>query len=1097
YFNDFAREEFPYANDCIGTLTRDDHGRLWVNTCGQHRLVNSLGLFRFDGYQYQPVDLYLPNGEVLAIPSIKGRSERGHLFGLASGGNRLFLLNPRTLEIELRPPLADTQSDLMWRGVTEWQGRLFALAAPDTAESPLQLYREKAEGMDLILEVDYPARLWSYTGDHPIRVTEEAIWLMGAGWPLYRYSRRDSSLREYGPAAFGLGSLPPKLSRADIKGAVPRLLIGPDGRLYFCMPAPYGLGFFRYDQARDQFVPLDADFPVGWSAQDLFQDERGQLLFLFRDEARQYRAALLDSLGRYHDFSAVLAEQQDIVSLSSQDFRREILVSSWLGLVNIGVRSRETIQQILPGEWVSAMEQLSEERLLVNTVDNGWWVWDESTQSAQRFTGPSCGDDNIPFGKGMKQQIIPDATGGLWMISHAWLVRYDPAADTCVCYPMQQKGRLFSLLDVERVLIQTSRQTIGLYDLRSRQFIELPPGIPADLGDMLRDIYVDRQGLIWIPTNNGLWRLDLEQGESRRLDQRDGFADFRFTAIHEDDRGLLWLGTFYGGLHIYDPETGQVRLIDERQGLSNNAVMGIIADASGEVWVTTQSGINIFSPAGELLTTLYQEDGLSTNKFERFDPYRSPDGRLFFGSRDGISLVWPDQLKASLRSGTNHQIYLTELSFNDYETREDRVWRHDFHRYEPLHIPPEQPYLHLRFALSNYLEPGRNRYAYLLEGKSRDWQYLGRQPELTINRLPPGKYRLLLRGADFRNNWTREPLVIPLHVHDFFYKQAWFYLLLSLPLGIFAYFWVRNKQLEARRLETEVARRTEEIRQDKAVIEAQARQLQQLDELKSRFFTNISHELRTPVTLITAPLENLIKKSGHSLEATVRRSLRMVLANGQKLRKLVEELLELSRLDARRTNLRESPTPVVVLVRRLVSAYESGAAIRKIALTFTTDLSTEGYYLLDPRHLEKIVNNLLSNALKFTPEGGRIELSLRQEAAALLVEVSDTGRGIAPEDLPHVFDRYFQTKREGAELEGGTGIGLALSRELSVLMNGELSVESEWGKGTRFTLRLPARPAEAKANETERSAVPGISAGEEPVAERAAARLAARVLIVE
>ncbi|WP_170110308.1 hybrid sensor histidine kinase/response regulator transcription factor [Flavilitoribacter nigricans] len=459
-------------------------------------------------------------------------------------------------------------------------------------------------------------------------------------------------------------------------------------------------------------------------------------------------------------------------------------------------------------------------------------------------------------------------------------------------------------------------------------------------------------------------------------------------------------------------------------------------------------------------------------------------------------------MKASLSSDTTVQIYLTELGYFDKQKGAEVVQTNNFEQIGQLEISPERPYLHLKFGLSTYLESQNNRYAYMLEGKDDDWHFLGTQPELNISRLPPGKYRLLIKGVDFRNNWTSTPLAINIHAREFFYKQPWFYLLAALPFIAFGLIWARNKQQEARRLEKEVALRTRKIRDDKAVIEQQAAELRQLDTMKSRFFTNISHELRTPITLIKAPLEHLIQNDGTSLESRIRRSLSMVLNNAGKLGRLVEELLELSSLEAQKATLKKTSTPLVLFCRQLFSAYESGAALKDIDYRFHTELEEEAHFLIDRKRLEKIINNLLSNALKFTPNGGKIRMSLTRENAQLLIDVQDSGRGIPPEDMAHLFDRYFQTRRDDIATEGGTGIGLALSRELALLMEGDLTVESEWGAGARFSLRFPA--IVAMPTEDSRAFVPHI--GDTTEGERAAVIAAAhptpngsktKILIVE
>jgi len=233
-------------------------------------------------------------------------------------------------------------------------------------------------------------------------------------------------------------------------------------------------------------------------------------------------------------------------------------------------------------------------------------------------------------------------------------------------------------------------------------------------------------------------------------------------------------------------------------------------------------------------------------------------------------------------------------------------------------------------------------------------------------------------------------------------------------------------------------------------------ELKQLDQLKSRFFTNISHELRTPLTLISTPVQSLLRKP-ESLSSSSE-ELQLVAKNTQKLQQLVEELLELSRIEAGKSELALSPVPLNSFCRQLFSAFESAAALKQINYQFESSLSEEATALLDKKRVAKIINNLLSNAFKFTDTGGEVKCEIGTSDEILMITVADTGRGIQPDDLPYVFDRYFQTKSKDMPTEGGTGVGLALARELAELHEGNLAVKSEWGKGTVFTLILPFVP---------------------------------------
>lgn len=277
-------------------------------------------------------------------------------------------------------------------------------------------------------------------------------------------------------------------------------------------------------------------------------------------------------------------------------------------------------------------------------------------------------------------------------------------------------------------------------------------------------------------------------------------------------------------------------------------------------------------------------------------------------------------------------------------------------------------------------------------------------------------------------------------------------------------------------------------RQQKAMIEEEKVKLDQaneklkaLDNMKSSFITNISHELRTPVSLILGPISHLLRKISPKLEKEDRDVLQLVERNGTSLLGLVEELLDFSSLDASKLVLKKEPTAFYPFCRQLFSAFESMAEFKNIDYTFSFELPQSIYLDIDRSRLEKIINNLLSNALKFTHEG-EVKLKVHGskfydqssppktqnlELKTLTLTVSDTGRGIPPEDLPHVFDRYFQTKRTELSTEGGTGVGLSLARELALLMEGDLKVESEWGKGSTFTLWFQAQELPSPSKEAE------------------------------
>lgn len=259
----------------------------------------------------------------------------------------------------------------------------------------------------------------------------------------------------------------------------------------------------------------------------------------------------------------------------------------------------------------------------------------------------------------------------------------------------------------------------------------------------------------------------------------------------------------------------------------------------------------------------------------------------------------------------------------------------------------------------------------------------------------------------------------------------------------------KNKELQIK---------NEQIEKDKTIISAQTAELRAHDVMQRRFFTNISHELRTPITLITTPIEHLLNKNADQFDADAKHTHQLVYKNAQKLRNLVEEILELSQIEAGHQELNVSAVRIVDFCRQLFSAFESGANQKEISYVFQSQLLAETIALLDKKRLAKVINNLLGNALKFTSNGGQVTMkSALIEDSTLQVSISDTGRGIPKEDISKIFDRYYQVSTTAFSAEGGTGIGLSLVKELVTLMKGKLYVDSELGKGSTFTLELPLK----------------------------------------
>jgi len=328
--------------------------------------------------------------------------------------------------------------------------------------------------------------------------------------------------------------------------------------------------------------------------------------------------------------------------------------------------------------------------------------------------------------------------------------------------------------------------------------------------------------------------------------------------------------------------------------------------------------------------------------------------------------------------------------------------------------------------------------------------------------LPYGNYELLLRGkASGSNTWIEYPHSIQIHVAKPFYLQWWFIASCLLALvGGLTFIVKRNtrKLLERQQeLEAIVEKRTQEIQSQAEELKIQAEELKQLDKVKSNFFANISHELRTPLTLILGPLSYILDNPEEWKKEHIQRQLLVMQRNGKSLMDLIEEILDLSKLEANKLELQEEGTPIVQFFEYLFFVFEPQFQSQQLDYQLNLVVRDDLFVMLDRKKLEKVLNNFLSNAIKFTPQGGTIILTVKETASQLKIQVSDTGKGIHPKDLPHIFERFYQSKQGDQKLYGGTGIGLALVNEFAQLMGGKVAAKSTLGVGSTFFFELPKK----------------------------------------
>jgi signal transduction histidine kinase/ligand-binding sensor domain-containing protein/DNA-binding response OmpR family regulator len=572
----------------------------------------------------------------------------------------------------------------------------------------------------------------------------------------------------------------------------------------------------------------------------------------------------------------------------------------------------------------------------------------------------------------------------------------------------------------------------------------------------IRVIRETPDGTLWIGTNGG-GILRLAGGKFTSITHEQGLASDLVRSIWVDPKGSLWIGTENRGLSRLDPTSlgrpggPRVAVVGTRQGLPSSGVHQIVADGLGNLWMSSNDGIfrarldDLNAVAdGRLLrlpTVLYTErDGMrvrEANGSVQDAGLRGRDGRIWFPTMAGVVRLDPREL---LRPSAPPPVSIEGLRLGEEEAPAGAAVRL---------LPPRRSFA-LEFTAPSFLAPERQRFRFRLVPYDRDWIEAGSRREASYTKVPPGSYRFEVKAAGPDGGWSRLA-TIPVEVVPRFFETGWFRALCAALACAAIFGMVRargaRQRVRRRQLERMVAERT-------ATIAQQAEKLRELDDLKSQFFANVSHELRTPLTLTLGPLQDALDGRFGPLREELADQVQIALSNAHRLLGLVDQLLDVARLSAGRLRLRLRQGDVAAAVRQRVEAFLPLAERRGIELSLAAPAEpVEAWF--DEVQIEKVFDNLLANALKFTPRGGNVEVAVA-EAAASRVEVSvrDSGPGIPADQLERIFERFYQVEATTERRWPGAGIGLALARQLAELHGGAIAVESAEGAGARFTVTL-------------------------------------------
>jgi signal transduction histidine kinase/DNA-binding response OmpR family regulator/streptogramin lyase len=590
-------------------------------------------------------------------------------------------------------------------------------------------------------------------------------------------------------------------------------------------------------------------------------------------------------------------------------------------------------------------------------------------------------------------------------------------------------------------------------------------------------IHQDQNGRIWIGTNGGGLNLfdNKNGGEFHKFievkDQEKKLSSNSIYSICESTKGkysnnfeqiILWIGTSSGLNKIIINNASELLNINSldyevfiykiESGLADNSVKSILEDDNGNLWIGTNSGISFFDIERNKFTNYTTSDGLIGNEFNSGSALSSEEGLMYFGSIEGLNVFDPKQIKQSVFIPA---VVLTDFQiFNQpVKVGNESPLKENINEAKEIILSYSQNVFSFQFSALDFNSPQSIQYAYIMDGFDADWINSGNRRFVTYTNLDPGRYTFKVKATNSDGVWSEDFKSILVIVNSPWWRTGWAYAIyvLLIIVGIFA----------ARKIE----RNRSSLRNELKMREFEAKKQRELENMKARFFANLSHEFRTPLTLIRGPIEELInKKAGDNQEEYYQ----LIQRNSEKLQELIDQLLELTQLENASIPLKAKQENLVSLLRGLLYSFESLAKQKNITLSFNSQ-NEKLICWVDRDKLEKIINNLLSNAFKFTPSNGVISVSvnsaINKDEEFAEVKLSDTGIGIPEEKLERIFDRFFQVDDSTRKNFSGSGIGLALVKELIDLHKWEISVDSELGKGTEFYLKIPLWDSYLNENE--------------------------------
>lgn len=592
-----------------------------------------------------------------------------------------------------------------------------------------------------------------------------------------------------------------------------------------------------------------------------------------------------------------------------------------------------------------------------------------------------------------------------------------------------------------------------LFDKYSERFVQFLHKDFLNERSYISAIQSNTNNELWIGTLDGLVWLKLNeknqvlQAKTYNVENSSISVD-AINCLFIDSSKQIWIGTTNGGLNIFETQNETFKVLRVDDGLPSNNISGILEDNNGCIWISTNAGIAKIRKDNDEITNFTTQDGLNSNVFYSKSIYKTQNGILLFGSNKGFNLINAQNIKYNeLQPNvvlSNLYINNKLVSIRDLES----PLKKQLSETDTIVLSHVQSSFSIDFVALSFTRPEQNQYAYMLEGYDDEWNFIGNKTSAYYTKVRHGEYIFKVKAANNDQVWNNEPNILHIIIKPPFWKTKWAYiaylLLFFIIMTIILWTWQErvhvNNQLKLEKL----AKQKEH----------------ELNQRNLDFFTNISHEFRTPLSLIIGPVESMFESAPKKMHE----QLRVIQRNSSRLLALTNNLLELRKLEDGGMGLNAAKTDIVQSTEAVIKHFQ--IQIKKLEIQFAINYTeSEMVFYFDNEKYTTILFNLLSNAIKHTPEKGTIKIFVNYNAEdqKINVSVSNTGYGIQPSELPYLFDKFYQASFNRSKRQFGTGIGLTLSKGLVELLGGKIWVESTPGKETTFTFTFPVKQTNDEA----------------------------------